>query len=221
MLNEEQVVEVKKQIFQQIEAWPEEQRESARAKIEAMPPEEFEEFLIKNKMIKSGDEGADAEEGEVEGGRCIFCSIVEKKIPSSFIAENPWAIAVLEINPVSKGHTLVIPKKHVLHGEDLNKEVIEFARGVALTLREGLKPKHIERWGHVAFGHFIINLIPAYEDTKLDFPRKKGDAEELKKNAASLKVVFDKGERERQEREKVVVQQAQPSVVEKAPFRRP
>ncbi len=220
MLDDEQIVEVKKQISQQIEAWPEEQRESARAKIEAMSPEEFEEFLIKNKMIKGGDESAGGEEGEVEVGRCIFCSIVEKKIPSSFIAENPWAVAVLEINPVSKGHTLVIPKKHVLHGEDLGKEIVEFIKNVALTLREGLKPKHIERWGHVAFGHFIINLIPAYEDTKLDFPRKKGDVEELKKGAESLKEVFDKGERERQEKEKPAAQQT-PSVVEKAPFRRP
>lgn len=220
MLDEAQIAEIKKQIFAQIEAWPEEQRESARAKIEVMSGEEFEEFLIRNKMIK-GEGDAENDGGEVEGEKCIFCSIVEKKIPTSLIAENPWAIAVLEINPVSKGHTLVIPKKHVLHGEDLNKEVIEFARGVALTLREGLKPKYIERWGHVAFGHFIINLIPAYEDTKLDFPRKKGDVEELKKGAASLKDVFDKGERERQEREKVAVQQAQPSVIEKAPFRRP
>lgn len=220
MLDEAQIVEIKKQIFQQIEAWPEEQRESARAKIEAMSPEEFEEFLIKNKMIKSGDESADGGEDEVEGGKCIFCSIVEKKIPSSFIAENPWAIAVLEINPVSKGHTLIIPKKHVLHGEDLGKEIVEFIKNVALTLREGLKPKHIERWGHVAFGHFIINLIPAYEDTHLDFPRKKGDVEELKKGAASLKEVFDKADMERQVKEKPVAQQT-PSVVEKAPFRRP
>ena len=221
MLSEEQTAEIKKQIFQQIESWPEEQRESARAKIEAMSPGEFEEFLIKNKMIKSDDEGAGGDEGEVEGGRCIFCSIVEKKIPASLIAENPWAIAVLEINPVSKGHTLIIPKKHILHGEDLGKEIVEFIKNVALTLREGLKPKHIERWGHVAFGHFIINLIPAYEDTKLDFPRKKGDVEELKKSALGLKELFDKGEGERREKERAAVQQAQPSVIEKAPFRRP
>ncbi len=221
MLSQEQIVEIKKQIFQQIESWPEEQRENAKSKIEEMNEEEFEEFLIRNKMIKNGEGDASEDAGDSGEKRCVFCSIVEKKIPASFIAENPWAIAVLEINPVSKGHTLVIPRIHVLQGEDLSKEVIELAKSVALTLREGLKPKHIERWGHVSFGHFIINLIPAYEDTQLDFPRKKGDAEELKKNAVSLKDVFDKGERERQEREKVVVQQVQPSVVEKAPFRRP
>ncbi len=220
MLSDEQIVEIKKQIFQQIESWPEEQRENAKSKIEEMNDEDFEEFLIRNKMIKNGegDASEDASDGEK---RCVFCSIVEKKIPASFIAENAWAIAVLEINPVSKGHTLIIPKKHVLHGEDLSKEIIDLARNVALTLREELKPKHIERWGHVSFGHFIINLIPAYEDTQLDFPRKKGDVEELKKSAAILKEVFDKGERERQERDRAVVQQAQPSVVEKAPFRRP
>lgn len=43
---------------------------------------------------------------------CVFCQIAKKKIPSLIIAENSKAIALLDINPVSDGHTIIIPKKH-------------------------------------------------------------------------------------------------------------
>ena len=44
--------------------------------------------------------------------KCIFCQIVKKQIPSLIIAKNSKAIALLDINPVSDGHTIIIPKKH-------------------------------------------------------------------------------------------------------------
>ena len=44
---------------------------------------------------------------------CIFCKIVEGKIPSNKVYEDEKTIAFLDANPTSKGHTLVIPKKHV------------------------------------------------------------------------------------------------------------
>ncbi|WP_245600637.1 HIT family protein [Ureaplasma canigenitalium] len=43
---------------------------------------------------------------------CLFCKIVKKQIPAKIIDENEHAIAFLDINPASNGHTLVIPKKH-------------------------------------------------------------------------------------------------------------
>ncbi len=216
MLTEEQIVEVKKQIFQQIASWPEDQRVSAKAKIDAMDPEEFEDFLIKNKMIKGEDSSSDSSDA---GQQCIFCSLVEKKIPSSMVAESATAVAVLEINPVSKGHILVIPKKHIVHLEEADKEFMPFVQAVAISLRESMKLKGVDRWAHSLMGHVAVNLIPLYEDTQLDFPRKKSDPEELKGLAQGIKGVFDrkKEEEKAREQEKSAVK---PAVIE-APFRRP
>ena len=44
---------------------------------------------------------------------CIFCDIIEGKIPSSVIYEDEQVMAFLDISQVTRGHTLVIPKKHV------------------------------------------------------------------------------------------------------------
>ena len=43
---------------------------------------------------------------------CIFCKIVRKEIPSSIVYEDKATLAFLDISPLNKGHTLVIPKKH-------------------------------------------------------------------------------------------------------------
>jgi histidine triad (HIT) family protein len=43
---------------------------------------------------------------------CIFCDIVDKKIPAKVIAENEGAIAFLDVQPISDGHAIIIPKKH-------------------------------------------------------------------------------------------------------------
>ncbi|MCK5707186.1 MAG: HIT family protein [Candidatus Aureabacteria bacterium] len=49
---------------------------------------------------------------------CIFCKIVEGSIPSSIVFEDDTVYSFLDINPASKGHFLVIPKKHV---EDISE----------------------------------------------------------------------------------------------------
>ncbi len=44
---------------------------------------------------------------------CVFCSIVDHTIPSKVVYEDDNVLAILDINPLSKGHTVVMPKKHV------------------------------------------------------------------------------------------------------------
>ena len=44
---------------------------------------------------------------------CIFCKIIEGEIPGNVVYEDEKVIAFLDANPVSKGHTLVVPKEHV------------------------------------------------------------------------------------------------------------
>jgi histidine triad (HIT) family protein len=53
---------------------------------------------------------------------CIFCKIVEGKIPSRKIAETVKSLAFLDAFPLTKGHTLVIPKKHYVKIQEMSKE---------------------------------------------------------------------------------------------------
>ena len=43
---------------------------------------------------------------------CIFCKIADKEIPSKILFENDFTLAFLDISPISKGHTIIIPKNH-------------------------------------------------------------------------------------------------------------
>jgi len=56
---------------------------------------------------------------------CIFCKIIEGKIPTNKIYENEHIFAFLDINPVSKGHTLVVPKEHYEKLEDVPDELLK------------------------------------------------------------------------------------------------
>ena len=53
---------------------------------------------------------------------CIFCKIVEGKIPSRKITETEKSVAFLDAFPLTKGHTLVIPKKHYVKIQEMSKE---------------------------------------------------------------------------------------------------
>jgi len=53
---------------------------------------------------------------------CIFCKIVSKEIPSEVIYENKGAIAFLDIEPLSEGHTLIVPKKHFERSHEMDSE---------------------------------------------------------------------------------------------------
>src|SRR5690348_7384879 len=53
---------------------------------------------------------------------CIFCKIVEGKIPSRKITETEKSLVFLDAFPLTKGHTLVIPKKHYVKIEEMSKE---------------------------------------------------------------------------------------------------
>lgn len=69
---------------------------------------------------------------------CIFCKIIAGEIPSYKLGENEGAIAFLDISPLSKGHSLVIPKEHYekFHemDEESAKQVMSLARKVAIAL---------------------------------------------------------------------------------------
>lgn len=173
MLSEEQVAQIKEQLLQQIEKFPEEQREAAKQQIEAMDAEQLEKFLEKNKLIKQKGEGG-----------CIFCSIAKGETPSHKIDENNEAIAVLDIAPVSEGHSLVTLKEHKSVEEIPSS--LKFAKKIAKNLKTKLKPEEVKIESSSVQGHGIINIIPIYKNIKLE--KKKASEEELQEMQNKLTI---------------------------------
>lgn len=56
---------------------------------------------------------------------CIFCKIINGVIPSAKVYEDADFIAILDINPVSKGHLLIIPKKHCVNLMDMDDAILQ------------------------------------------------------------------------------------------------
>lgn len=183
MLPPNQIEQIKKQIIQQIELnFPEEKKESSKQYIESMNVEQLEEFLKKNKLMTTNQEPVVGTGGSGEQGQqCVFCSIVSGDIQSYKIDENKDSVAVLEINPISKAHTLIIPKQHFLSSEKIPQTVFSLAKKIAEKIKTKFKPKDITISSSNLFGHEIINVLPIYENETLNSKRNKAKPEELEK----------------------------------------
>lgn len=170
MLSQEQAEEVKEQIMQQIEnSFPEDKKESAKKQLLSMSSEELEKFLGQNKLLKESPE-------------CIFCSIASGKADSYKIDEDEEAVVVLEINPISRGHILIIPKKHFLFEKKIPKKLLSFAKEVSEKIEANFKPKKVDMISANLFGHSIINLIPIYNNESIETERYKASPEELEES---------------------------------------
>lgn len=175
-LTKEQIKDIKAQLFKQMENWPKEQKEQAIAEIEKMNEVQFEEFLVQNKIIK--DSGPNAEENSAQ--QSPFRLIVEEKIPSVKVAQNSDAIAVLEINPISKGHSIVIPIKKSSQ-DNIPSSCFDLAKDLGKRLKERLNAKKIDISVSELFGEAIIQVLPVYENENFGSKRQKAETEELEK----------------------------------------
>jgi len=178
MLPRDQTEQLKNQLIEHINStFPEDRKSSAIKQIESMNEEQFEEFLIQNNLINEGEN----KKSISPEGKCIFCSLVFGDIPSTKIGENEKAIAVLELNPISKGHAIVIPKDHVTSTTNLPKEALKLAGEIGGKIKTKFFAKEIIIEPTNMFGHEIINIIPVYENENLDSPRTQSNPEELTK----------------------------------------
>lgn len=169
MLTEEQMQSVKEQLINQIDSsFPENKKAQAKQQVLEMGEKELESFLEKNKLLKSQSENS-----------CIFCSIIYGKILSYKIAENKKAIAILEINPISKGHTLILPKEHFFGEEKMPNEAHTLAKQTAKRIKSKLKLKKVKIYFSEFMGHEAINILPIYKEEKENSPRKKASEKEL------------------------------------------
>jgi len=127
----------------------------------------------------------------------IFTKIVNGEIPSYKIAETPKFYAFLDINPLAKGHTLVIPKAETNYIFDVPdtdlSEMIVFAKKVGLAIEENIPCKRI---GMAVLGlevpHAHIHLIPINTVYDIDFkqPKLKLEAKELEEIAMRIKETY-------------------------------
>ena len=115
---------------------------------------------------------------------CLFCKIGSEEIPSKVIYEDDLVLAFLDINPVSCGHTLIIPKKHFQDIDDIDNEtylhIFEIAKKIKAKLIEKLDCdgiKLVQNNGACQeLLHYHLHLIPYY----------------IKKNKLALDEVYEK-----------------------------
>jgi len=180
-LTKEQSKEIKEQLLKQVEQLPQENKEQIKQHIQNLNEQQLEEFLKQNKIqFQQGQ----AQQGQTQQGtECIFCSIIKNQIPSHKIAENKKSIAILEINPLSKGHSLVLPLEHTTI-EKIPKSSLILAQKIAKKIKIKLKPEDVKIETSSLQGHAIINIIPLYKDAP---PKKtKASEKELQQLQAKL-----------------------------------
>lgn len=116
---------------------------------------------------------------------CIFCKIIKGEIPSKTIYEDELVKAFLEINPVSNGHILLIPKKHYVNFLDTPNETIKKMYEIIKTIIYPLLKEKLNITGLSIcqigkdVKHYHIHLIPQYENDKLDFKYDKSKISNL------------------------------------------
>jgi len=175
-LSKEEIENFKKKIILNIETnFPEERKAAAVEKIKSMNDNEFIEFLKNNDLIESEKEGKENR----NNNSTPFRMIIEEKIPSYKIQENKEAVAVLEINPISEGHIIVIPKKPIADSKKITKEIISLANKVAKTIKNKLKPKEVSISPSSVLGEIIINILPIYTNETINSNKKQISQEKL------------------------------------------
>ncbi len=127
----------------------------------------------------------------------IFSKIIAGDIPSYKIAEDDRFYAFLDINPMTKGHTLVVPKQETDYIFDLDDallaEMVMFSKRVALAIEKAISCKRV---GMMVIGlevpHAHIHLVPIQSegDLNLSNPKLKLSNDEFLEIADKIKKAF-------------------------------
>ena len=193
----EQTETIKQQLLLQVDKLPQENKEEIKQYISQLNEQQLEDFLKQNKIQlqqpgqpqqqltqqQGVTEGTEPLATEPQEPQCIFCSIIKNEMPSYKIAENKKAIAILEINPLSKGHSLILPIEHTTI-EKIPRQALTLAQKITKKIKTKLKPEDVKIETSSFQGHAIINVIPFYKDVP---PKKeKASEQELQKFQSKL-----------------------------------
>lgn len=133
---------------------------------------------------------------------CLFCKIIKGEVKCHKVYEDENSFAFLDINPLSEGHTLVIPKKHYallvdMAEDDLKKFFVSFKKVLDMVSRATNAPGFsvLQRNGKAAgqiIDHVHVHIIPRFEGDGLGFMWKttKLSEEDLKRIAEKIRSVM-------------------------------
>ena len=130
---------------------------------------------------------------------CIFCRIVAGELPATIIHEDERTVAFMDINPATRGHALVVTRRHVRDLLEVGREDLT----ATLAVGQELSRRAVDRLGAAGVNllnscgraawqtvfHFHIHVIPRYEDDPLRLPwvPAEGDKDEIETAAAALR----------------------------------
>jgi histidine triad (HIT) family protein len=126
---------------------------------------------------------------------CLFCKIVAGEIPATIVAQDERTVSFMDINPGTRGHALVVPRRHAADlgevGEDDLAACALAAQRLARRAREALGADGVSlmnSWGRDAWQtvfHFHIHVIPRYAGDPLRLPWTPAPGDEAEIAAAA------------------------------------
>lgn len=125
---------------------------------------------------------------------CIFCKIIQGKIPAQKLFENDHVLAFLDINPLSEGHFLVVPKTHAERFHQANLEELEEVMtvlhkiAIALEVEDYNILQNNGRVAHQAVPHVHFHLIPKTTKTGLRFTWSPNEVSDARMSAVEEKI---------------------------------
>ena len=119
---------------------------------------------------------------------CIFCGIVAGNVPGQIVDSDEHTVAFMDINPATRGHALVVPRRHSanlleISDEDLGHTMLA-ARRLVQRIDDVLEPDGVNvlnSCGSAAWQtvfHFHLHVIPRYQDDPLSLPWVPGPGDE-------------------------------------------
>jgi histidine triad (HIT) family protein len=134
---------------------------------------------------------------------CVFCKIAKKQLPASIIYEDELVLAFLDLNPLTEGHSLIIPKKHYENIFKIDKETLQRIISVAKKLSQKMEVvlgaegvnlfQASGRAAEQSVFHFHLHLVPRREGDSLAInswwqeKAKKADIKKLQELAKRIR----------------------------------
>lgn len=125
---------------------------------------------------------------------CIFCKIINDEIPSRTIYEDEIIKVIMNINPVTDGHLLLMPKKHLININEIDSDFISHSHKIIKDklyplLKEKLSCEGLTLEQNNELGqeikHYHIHLVPRYQKDNIEFIIDKD-------NISDLDTIFNK-----------------------------
>jgi histidine triad (HIT) family protein len=130
---------------------------------------------------------------------CIFCQIVAGELPAEVVDSDEHTMALMDINPWTRGHAVVIPRRHAANLYEIDDDELARTAVAAKRLAERMKERlgcdgvnllnSCEPAAWQTIFHLHIHVIPRYDDDPLELPTnpRQAQSEELSEVAGELR----------------------------------